>query len=141
MSQRFLVPIDGSVHSTKAVETAIELIQSLRQKPFVTLLHVNHTPPIIDNYDVNIDIEEVVKREGQKILRPASERLKAMGIRFEAISLKGEPVNQICALAKKGDYDMVIMGSRGLGRVSELVLGSVSRQVIQHVQCPVLITK
>lgn len=63
------------------------------------------------------------------------------GVRCEVTTRKGDPAHHICEIANDGDYDMVIMGSRGLGRVSELVLGSVSRHVIRHVHCPVVVTK
>ena len=141
MYQRFLVPIDGSDHSIHAVKTSITLIHNLKASVSVTLLHVNHTPPMMDNYDVTIDIEDEVEREGHEGVHSVAEKLRDAGIRCEVITRKGDPAHQICEIANNGHYDMVIMGSRGLGRVSELVLGSVSRHVVQHVNCPVIITK
>jgi nucleotide-binding universal stress UspA family protein len=53
----------------------------------------------------------------------------------------GDPAERILARAKKSKSDLIVVGSRGLNRVSELILGSVSHEVIHRAKCPCLTVK
>jgi len=48
---------------------------------------------------------------------------------------------EICREAKEGRFDLVIMGSRGLGEIKGYLMGSVSNRVVRHASCPVLIVR
>ena len=60
---------------------------------------------------------------------------------FEISILIGDPASEIIQHVKKNDYDLLIMGSRGLNLLQEFVLGSVSHKVMKYVSIPVLIVK
>lgn len=51
------------------------------------------------------------------------------------------PADEIVKTAKEGEFDLIVMGHRGLGRVKEFFLGSVSDRVADEAHCPVLIVK
>jgi nucleotide-binding universal stress UspA family protein len=76
---------------------------------------------------------------GNEILAKAEERAKAAGLKVEKIREAGYPINHIVKHASEAGYDLIIMGSRGMSGIKEVLLGSVSHGVSQHAKCPVLI--
>ena len=58
---------------------------------------------------------------------------------LEVKVLRGEPGPAIVDYANEEEFDLAILGSRGLNRLQEMVLGSVSQKVVKRVNCPVLI--
>jgi nucleotide-binding universal stress UspA family protein len=69
------------------------------------------------------------------------ELAKKQGATVEAVAMEGDPASKIVGYADKGGFDMIVMGSRGLGRFKEMMLGSVSSKVLHHAKCSVLIVK
>ena len=61
-------------------------------------------------------------------------------VEIDQLTVWGTPEKAISEIASKG-YDLVVMGSRGLGTISSLFLGSVSERVLRQSTCPVLIVK
>lgn len=55
--------------------------------------------------------------------------------------LEGRPSDRIIEAAKEGNFDLIVMGSRGLGGIKRFFLGSVSDRVADEAECPVLIVK
>lgn len=141
MYNRILVPVDGSKHAMNALEHAQSLAVQLAPGCHITLLHVN--PSItINEPPIGIDLGGQVEAEGLQILQPAVKLLEdAGGISFDALAKTGHPASVICATADSGHYDLIVMGCRGMGLLSEMLLGSVSHEVIQHARCPVTIVK
>ncbi|MDY8093505.1 MULTISPECIES: universal stress protein [Paenibacillus] len=138
--KQILVAIDGSEHAMKALETAKTLSKQLQGDPHLTVLHVNpalsmNEPPI------GIDVDERIEEEGRHILEPASDYLKDADIPCRMLAGHGNPASVICEVADQEKVDLIIMGTRGKGLVSEMILGSVSHHVIQHAPCPVLTVK
>ncbi|MET3290269.1 UNVERIFIED_CONTAM: nucleotide-binding universal stress UspA family protein [Brevibacillus sp. OAP136] len=141
MYQRILVPVDGSAHARHAVRSARWIAQSAGQDVKVTLLHVN---PSITLNEVAIDvddIDQIQEEEGRKIVTEAQELFEDTELQCEAVCRFGNPAKTICEMAKEGNYDLIVMGSRGLGLLKEMLIGSVSHDVIQGAHCPVLIVK
>ena len=66
---------------------------------------------------------------------------KKKGLTLNTQLVFGDPAFQIVKKAKEGNYQLIIMGSRGLGGIKGLMLGSVSQKVSQLSHCPVLIIK
>ncbi|OBA05157.1 universal stress protein UspA [Paenibacillus polymyxa] len=138
--KHILVAIDGSEHAMKALESAKMLAKQLQGDSHLTVLHVNpalsmNEPP------VGIDVEERIEEEGRHILEPAADYLKDEGISYRMLAGHGDPASIICETAQQEKADLIIMGTRGQGLVTELILGSVSHYVIQHAPCPVLTVK
>ncbi|MDQ0049364.1 universal stress protein [Paenibacillus polymyxa] len=138
--KQILVAIDGSEHAMKALETAKTLSKQLQGNPHLTVLHVNpalsmNEPPI------GVDVDERIEEEGRHILEPASDYLKDADIPCRMLAGHGNPASVICEIADQEKVDLIIMGTRGKGLVSEMILGSVSHHVIQHAPCPVLTVK
>ena len=77
----------------------------------------------------------------EKSLAPARRICERFGIRYRATSLEGEPAEAIAGYARRTRCKEIIMGTRGLGRISGLVLGSVAIKVIHLASVPVTLVK
>ena len=133
-----IVPTDGSVNSKRALEHAVVIASSLGAT--ITLVYVANIVSVISNFDqipnasgyvteqVALDMEE----EGKGIL---DEFAKSIPQNI------GSPGPAVLSVAKKYNADLIVMGSRGLGPLKGLFMGSVSSYVVTHSVCPVLIVK
>lgn len=140
MYTNILVPIDGSQPSDRALHHAIELAKRLSPYAKVTVLHVY---PLItlNEPPVSVPLVDALEEESRQITELASTTLKASGLEFDCVTLTGDPATVIIDKADTDQHDLIVMGSRGVGLMSEILLGSVSHSVIKHVQGPVLIVK
>jgi len=142
MYERFLVPVDGSKHSKHALKSAKRLAQNMGINARITLLHIipsNNINTVA--FGVDIDIEQLQVEEVRRILDESAQVLSGSSIQYDSEYHIGDPAEMICKKAKEGDYDIIVMGSRGLSLFSELLLGSVSHKVVQHANCAVMIVK
>jgi len=127
---KILVPIDGSEHSFRTLRYVSMLAAKARAE--VTLLYVQETGIFRLRPNVTREI-------GNRILSAAASQLK--DIKTEQKLESGDPAKTILKIAKKGDYDIVVIGSRGHGTAEIFTLGSVSDHVVQYADRSVLITK
>ncbi|WP_165347086.1 universal stress protein [Gottfriedia acidiceleris] len=142
MYERFLVPVDGSEHSKHALKSAKRLAQNMGINARITLLHIIPSNNITTvAFGVDIDIEQLQVEEVRRILDESAQVLSGSSIQYDSEYHIGDPAEMICKKAKEGDYDLIVMGSRGLSLFSELLLGSVSHKVVQHANCAVMIVK
>ncbi|GMK40293.1 universal stress protein YxiE [Paenibacillus sp. CCS19] len=139
MYNHIVVPIDGSPQSFKALDHAIELAQTLSSDIRLTVIHVDASVSL--NEPVFGTELDAVEAEDKQVLDAAVSRLKASGVSFQAIHQTGDPAATICQTAIDNLADLIVMGSRGLGLIKEIWLGSVSHSVAQHATCPVLLIK
>lgn len=141
---KLLVTTDGSDHSLKTVEKAIELAIPLKAE--VTVLSVVQNVPIHvfpEGFSTQeyLSIEKKLEKNAKDLLDQAEQKFKENGLKVDTIIGMGNPADFICKVADEGDYDMVILGSRGLGGFKQLILGSVSNKVAHFVKKSVLIVK
>jgi len=89
-------------------------------------------------------IQEVLSKRinlAQGVLDDALEQIGKIPGDLETEMLEGPAAEAILTLVETRNIDLVIMGSRGLGRLKGLVLGSQSQKVVQHASCPVLLVR
>ena len=150
--KNIIVPTDGSVNSKRALEHAIVLASSLGAS--ITLVYVANIVSVISNFDqipkfdqipnasgyvteqVALDMEE----EGKGVLDDFAKEVPE-GIDVKTVFEVGSPGPAVLSVAKKYKADLIVMGSRGLGPLKGLFMGSVSSYVVTHSGCPVLIVK
>ena len=98
---------------------------------------------LIDESLVNIYQEEweKFKQERLILLRSLVKEAKEAGIEAESIEDYGDPGRTICQIAQTHSTDLILIGSRGLTGVREMLLGSVSNYVTHHAPCSVLIIR
>jgi nucleotide-binding universal stress UspA family protein len=141
---RVLVPVDGSDHSLRAVQHVVRLKDELRDKLEVLLLNVQRPVPmsslLLDGRLSTVHrLEEPLKEHGLGQLARASAALAAAGIEFHPHVEIGEPAPVIAAFAGTHHCEMIIMGTRGLGAIAGLCLGSVVPKVVHVAPVPVLL--
>ena len=127
---KMLAAIDGSEHADKALEYAVQLAQKHGAK--ITLLHVEEAKLL--------RLEpKAIEGIGERILSDAATKIEEVdfGKRLEF----GSPAETIIKVAKKENYDLIVVGSRGLSSVKRFFLGSVSDDVSMHARCSVLIVR
>ncbi|GLT96290.1 hypothetical protein SLE2022_139250 [Rubroshorea leprosula] len=92
-----------------------------------------------------VTVTESVKKAQEQtsatILSRALQMCKDKMVITEALSLNGNPKDEICQAIEQKHADLLIVGSRGLGKIKRAFLGSVSNYCAHHAKCPVLIVK
>ncbi|MEO6959266.1 MAG: universal stress protein [Burkholderiaceae bacterium] len=137
-----LVPVDGSDCSTRAMKFAIEVAKG--HDDIVLHLLTVQAPIISGNVKRFISTEAIhsyYQEEGKKALIPAKSLLDEAGITCEGIIEVGPAARTIAEFVKKNHCDLVVMGTRGLGAVANLVLGSITTKVLHLVEVPVTLVK
>lgn len=138
---KVLVPVDGSDNSFRALDAALLLSEKLGT--MVTAIHVMEDVPVlhIESEKLLRKLLEDYKKQNQLILSKCLEIASKKGIKIETKLLQGNPSSAIIDFCEKEKQDIIIMGSRGMGKFKELVLGSVSNKVLNHSSCPVMIVR
>jgi nucleotide-binding universal stress UspA family protein len=142
-SLRFLLAVDGSDGSVRTVDHVIELLGWYRPPVEIELLNVQ-LPILSGNVKTFVrrdQLEEYYRDEGQAALKVARERLDRAGVNYTPHIGIGAPAEVIVEYAKKLRCQQVCIGTRGLGSVAGLLLGSVATKVIHLAPCPVLLVR
>lgn len=147
MITKILVAIDGSEHADKALNFALDLAE--KYSATVTIINVFQVPTVgylgepFAYPIVLADFSKEVKAVHEKILSKALKRAKELkpNLKISTLLKEGRPSDKIVETAKEGNFDFIVMGHRGLGKVKEFFLGSVSDRVADEAHCPVLIVK
>ncbi len=143
MTTKILLPVDGSEQSLRAVEEVISLGERLRERPELYLLHV-HLPIPVGRIQAHVSketLEGYYLEESRAQLAAAEVRLKAAGVAFVSHIHVGQPADVIVREAAALACTLIVMGTRGLGGVAGLVMGSVASRVVHLAACPVLLVK
>lgn len=140
-----LVPVDGSKHAQNALKLAISMVQKgMLQDSTAPQIHIINVQPIIvplsDFYDYDI-IEKAQRDEAEKVMRPACKQLDKAGVAYVKSGKVGPAASTIVDYAKSHKCDWIIMGSRGMGALGGLIMGSTSNQVIHLAKMPVTLVK
>lgn len=144
MGRRILVAYDGSLLSRRALEEAKRQAKQYTQSEVHIISVMRPSGPAM-----NVNIARSIGQDLIEKYRPQMEKIKEEFDREDISNLTDillteqntNPGTQICKYAENNDIDLIIMGSRGLGNVKKLFLGSVSNNVVQHAKCPVLVIK
>ena len=151
--KKILVPIDGSEQADKALDFGLDLAKKYSAE--VEILHV--IPPIMvpvmpyptigETTALPPDwLDEYYKKAKEESHKMLSEALKSAKVKGEGLKITsklgdGRPSDVIVAESESENFDLIVMGSRGLGGIKEFILGSVSNQVVHESKKPVLIVK
>ena len=85
--------------------------------------------------------DEALRMVGERIIERCQTLAKGKGITFESKIVDGDPAKTVVELAREKNADLIVVGSRGLGRVKGLLLGSVSQKIVQAASCACLVVK
>jgi nucleotide-binding universal stress UspA family protein len=139
-----LVAFDGSDDSIEALETAKDMTRLADGR--LTIAYVNepihYTHVVPDVYAQGEITEDIMFPENtaDTVLADAKVRLSNL-FKTDYEVLSGKPANEIIEFAKKKGMDMIVIGNRGMSGIKKLVMGSVSKKVVDEANCPVLVVK
>lgn len=139
--KKVLVPLDGSDNALRAVAYAAE---AAREKPTLELelLHVLD-PMALRSHAVltHEEIQKLYASEADRVLQPAQHVLDKAGIPYQAGYRVGSAANEIAAHVHEKGFDTVVMGTRGMGPIANVMIGSVATRVVHLVKVPVVLIK
>ncbi len=135
-----LVAVDGSEHGLHAARVAGDLARAVNAKE----LHVVVAYEAVPGYVKEPNLSEALatrRAQAQQILQQAQGAVGSTPGQTNPEIVEGAIAEVILSLARSRRCDVVVMGSRGFGRLEEAVLGSNSQKVVNRAPCPVLIVR
>lgn len=139
MYNRILLAVDGSENSIRATDEAVK-IASLIPTSKIEVIYVADITKV-KNEVLHAQGKEELDYARRKRFSPIEEKIKSENVNYELKILHGYPGPTIIEYANEEKVDLVVIGSRGLNTLQEMVLGSVSHKVVKKVNCPVLVVK
>jgi nucleotide-binding universal stress UspA family protein len=136
---KILLATDGSGEAQLAATTAVDLAKSTDSE-----LHVVHVGEFVPTILAATEQEPVqLEREAQKLLDEQVRRIEQAGGTVKEAHLRlGRADEEILELAQEEmGTGLIVLGSRGRGRIRRALLGSVSDSVVRHAHCPVTIVR
>ena len=139
MFNRIIVAIDGSEHSKRAVSCARELTE--RFGASLWLVHAYPQTSDLRSYEQFGKLIARRKRAGQSILDEARKILGEINCEINEELLEGPEAEAILSVAEIQKIGLILMGTRGLGSLEGMLLGSISRKVTHYASCPVMLVR
>ncbi|WP_071394601.1 universal stress protein [Bacillus tuaregi] len=139
MYKKILLASDGSNFALRAADQAIKLAL-LSADAVIEVIYVVDLDTSKQDA-INYMDSDIIQKERKMRLKLTEEKIKASGVNYHSSILYGEPGPMIVSYANENQFDIVVLGSRGLNALKEMVLGSVSHKVAKRVKCPVMIVK
>jgi nucleotide-binding universal stress UspA family protein len=141
MFRSILVAVDGSPAATVALAEAIDLARAERARlTLITVAAPPRWPVAAGPLYVPLPGEDELERQAVATLERA-EALVPEDVPVSTAFRRGRVAEEILRRVETGEHDLVVMGSRGLGRAGSILLGSVSRAVLAGSPVPVLIAR
>ena len=138
-----LLATDGSKEAQLAATTAADLAQKTNSE-----LHVLTVWPDYLLYELPehpAEFEDVLRenrRRAKVVLEQQAKRIEESGVTVTKTHLReGRAAEEIVELAEGISAGLIVMGSRGHGRLRRALMGSVSDAVVRHAHCPVTIVR
>lgn len=140
--RKVLIPVDGSPNSDRAVKHVIALSRACQA---LDILLLNVQEPV-DSWEVRsflkpAEIEAMEETKGGDVMQSARALLDDAGVAYVPSVLIGPVADVIARYAREQGCDTIVMGTRGLGAIEGLVLGSVATKVIHLANMPVTLVK
>lgn len=140
MFEKVLLAVDGSEHALRAACTAADLARAMNSKEFCIVVAYDFIPPYLGEpnmqYAINARMEEA-----KAVIQKAVDAVGDTSCEIHTEIIEGPAAEAIINVAATRKSDVIVMGSRGLGTLAGLLLGSISQKVVAHAPCPVLIVR
>ncbi|MNG02498.1 Universal stress protein [compost metagenome] len=138
-----LLPFDGSAPAMRAIQYLLNWADGYAGIQ-VHLITVQPMPQVFGDYASITMLEQLragALAHAKTIIAEASALLEGSGIRFDSHTEVGEVVGEIVRAVEEYGCDTVVMGTRGMSKLGNLLMGSVATQVVHEVPVPVLLVK
>ena len=139
MFTHIVVGVDGSDHGFHALEYAAKIAQL-----FGASLRLVYAFPETSDLLGSPTYDKLLARrmaKGQSVLDEARQRVADFNLDVHEELLEGPAAEAILKVAGVREADLIVLGTRGLGQLAGLLLGSVSSKVAQHARCPVMLVR
>lgn len=140
---KLLIPVDGSENAARAVQYALKLAKENKAIE-LHLVTVHPEPAIYGEIQVYVSkerMEELQRKHSEDALGPPTEAAKSAGVPYTSEILVGDTAQMIVNKANEIHADGIVMGTRGMGVIGNLVMGSVATKVIHLANIPVTLVK
>ena len=140
MFDNILLAVDGSDHALRAPSAAGELARTLNSHMLRIVVAYDPIPPYLGEPNLQQAIDSRLL-QANAILEAAVQAVGEVPVDVHTELIEGSAAEAIISVAVTRENDLIVMGSRGLGRIAGAVLGSTSQKVVAHAPCPVLIVR
>jgi len=140
MFDNILLAVDGSDHALRAANAAGELARTLNSHMLRIVVAYDPIPPYLGEPNLQQAIDSRLL-QANAILEAAVQAVGEVPVDVHTELIEGSAAEAIISVAVTRENDLIVMGSRGLGRIAGAVLGSTSQKVVAHAPCPVLIVR
>jgi nucleotide-binding universal stress UspA family protein len=140
---RILVPVDGSENALRAVRYAVSARDLYREPVEIHLINVQRRVASggVRMFIPQPQLNDFYQEEGEAALTSARGLLDAASVPYHAHIAVGEESESIARYAREHNCQLVVMGTRGMGTIANMLLGSVSSRTIHLSPVPVLLVK
>jgi nucleotide-binding universal stress UspA family protein len=141
--RKILVAIDGSEGALRALDFAKEqaMLVPGTQLHLLTVLEPVRVYGEVEIYVDEARMRDVAKQQAKAGLEAAVARASDLGTHVTSEVLEGDPAEAIAACAARVDCDFIVTGTRGLGRIGSVLMGSVAQKVVHLSDRPVMLVK
>ncbi|NCN08249.1 MAG: universal stress protein [Leptospira sp.] len=138
--QKILIPIDGSDSSKRALEFGIAIAKAAKAK--ITVLEViEDFGPLPGYYGAAPAGKDRVKWISEQRFEKVHTVLDDNTIQWNRVIKEGYAADEILKVSEDGKFDLIVIGSRGMGVVGRFLVGSVSDRVVHHAHCSVTVVR
>jgi len=131
MFENIMVPSDGSKHSDKAVDMAIEIAKKFNST-------INAVYVLDDNTSFSYD---TLEDEGNEILRKISEKGKKEGVMIIEHLITADPLRDMKIIAERTQVDSIVINSLGKDNSENIMIGSIVDRIIKTFEIPIVLVK
>ncbi|XP_047977862.1 universal stress protein in QAH/OAS sulfhydrylase 3'region-like [Salvia hispanica] len=151
---RVMVAIDDSGESFYSLQWVLDHVFGSRNNDefLLSIVHVIEpfptymlpgAPAVFPSTSIVRSVNKAQEENASAILSRAIDMCTQTNqdVHINTSIIEGDPKEMICDLAEQMQVDLIVIGSRGLGKIKRALMGSVSNYVIHHAKCPVLVVK
>ena len=132
-----LVALDISDTPKNVMDTAISIAKISDAK--ITGVHAVVVQATLVSTVTNY--RQYLSKKAETMLNSAKKYCENQDVKFTSKVLQGKPASKITEFAKKGNFDLIVTGSRGIGGIKGAILGSVANSIVQKSKVSVLVVK
>lgn len=135
-----LCPTDFSEDSCRAIEYGVRFART--SDGVLLLAHIIHVPSgeLFQSVRPTLNFEDATAR-AQGLLEETRQKRAGAYAKCELVVEIGDPYEQLVALARRRNVDLIVTGTHGRSGLGHLVMGSVAEKIIRHAPCPVLVVR
>ena len=135
--KKILVPLDASENSLRSLDYAVDLAQKYNAE----ITGLNVIPNMPEMFRDAPPYSEKAQKDAGNMMTEAKKRTSEKNVKFQDKIVRGSAGKELVKFAEENNFDLIIIGSRGIGSVKEAFLGSVSNYISHKSNVPALIVK